>query len=262
VTQSGTYLKTIDRALQMLLQFSKERPEWSTSELAQALGLHRSIVYRMLKTLERRGFVTKAERHGHFALGLRLVELGNVVLGTMDLRQIADPIMIRLVKETGESVILSVVSGDECVCIGKVDSPNPIRAVLNIGDRSPLHAGSTGKSLLAHLSTERIDELIAKGLKRATPHTVTDPLQLRADLEKIRRQGWAFSASELTPDVAAIAVPLRDSNGTVVASLSTAGLALRFSSDRLPKLINATCRAGEEISAQVMAWPKLPVRTK
>jgi IclR family KDG regulon transcriptional repressor len=254
MVQSGTYLKTIDRALQVLLQFSKEHPEWSTSELAQVLGLHRSIVYRMLKTLERRGFVTKTDRHGYFTLGLKLVELGNIVLSTMDLRQITDPIMIRLVKETGESVMLSVVSGDECVCIAKVDSPRPIRAMLSIGDRSPLHAGATGKSLLAHLGAERIDELIARGLKRATPHTITDPSQLKEDLETIRRQGWAFSASELTPDVAAIAVPLRDSNGAVVASLSTAGLALRFNSDRLPKLINATCRAGEDISAQLVAW--------
>lgn len=254
--QSGTSLKTLDRALELLLQFSKEHPEWSASELAQALSLHRSIVYRILKTLEQRGFVVQTGRHGRFALGLKLVELGNIVLSALDLRQIADPIMIRLVKETSESVILNVVSGDRCVCIAKVDSPNPVRAVLNVGDQSPLHTGASAKTLLAYLGNERIEQLLSQDLERITPLTITDPDRLRGDLALIRHQGWAYSAGELTPNVAAVAVPLWDSNGAVVASLSAAGLAFRFSQDRLPMLIDATCRAGASISSQLVVWHK------
>jgi DNA-binding IclR family transcriptional regulator len=260
--QSDTHLKTVDRALQVLLQFSKEHPEWSSSELAQALGLHRSIVYRILKTLERRGFVTQTDRRGRFSLGLKLIELGNVVLSTTNLLQIADPIMARLVKETDESVMLSVVSGNESVCIGKKDSPKPVRATMSIGDRSPLYAGATAKALLAHLGADRIDELVAAGLKRITRHTITDAAKLEEDLAEIRRQGWAFSVGEFTPDVAAIAVPLRDSNGTVVASLTTTGLASRFTRGRLPILIDATCRAGEDISAQLVVWHKPQVNAE
>jgi len=252
--QSGSYLRTVDRALQVLLQFNDQHPERSTSELAQALGLHRSIVYRILATLERRGFVTQADRRGRFRLGLKLVELGNVVLASIDVRQVAHPIMARLVRETGESAFLTVVSSDESVCIDKIDSPQRIRVTLAIGGRYPLHAGASNKILLAYLPPDTINELVAKGLEHITPITITDPIQLQENLAMIRQQGWAYSVGELTPGVAAIAVPLWDSNGTVVAAVSIAGLASRFGEDRLPMLINKTRQAANDISGQFLAW--------
>ena len=249
------YLKTVDRALQVLLQFDQEHPEWSSSELAQSLGLHRSIVYRILTTLERRGFVTQiGGQRGRFRLGSRLVELGNVVLADIDLRQIAHPIIARLVRETSESAFLTVVSGDESVCIDKVDSPQHIRVTLTIGGRYPLYAGASNKILLAYLPTDTLEDLTARGLDSITPQTITDVTRLKDELTAIREQGYAFSVGELTPGVAALAVPLLNSNDTLVAALSIAGLASRFDEDKLSTLINATRRAAEDISTQLLAW--------
>ena len=252
--RSGSYLKTVDRALQVLLQFNEKHPEWSTGELAQTLGLHRSIVYRILATLEHRGFVTQTGHRRRFRLGLKLVQLGNVVLAGIDLRQAAYPIMTRLVRETGESAFLTVVSGDESVCVDKIDSPQQIRVTLTIGGRYPLHAGASNKVLLAYLPPVTIDGLVAKGLDPITPNTITDPTRLKENLAMIRKQGWVHSIGELTPSVAAVAVPLWNSNGSVIAALSIAGLASRFSEDKLPMLIGKTCQAAEEISAQLLAW--------
>lgn len=254
MAQSNAYLKTVDRALQVLLRFSEERSEWSVTELADSLDLHRSIVYRILTTLERRGFVTQLGPRGHFRLGLKLVELGNVVLAGIDLRQIARPVMAGLVKETGESAFLTVVSGDESVCIEKIDSSQRVRVSLTIGGRYPLYAGASNKLLLAHLSADAIDKIVAKGLEPLTPHTITDPPQLKGSLATIRDQGWAFTVGELTPGVAAVGVPLWDNNNRVVAALSIAGLASRFSKDRLPILTEATRQAAEEISGQLLTW--------
>ncbi len=254
MAQPNAYLKTVDRALQVLLQFDQDHPEWSSSELAQSLGLHRSIVYRILTTLERRGFVTQIGQRGRFRLGTRLVELGNVVLAGIDLRQIAHPIIARLVRETSESAFLTVVSGDESVCIDKVDSPQHIRVTLTIGGRYPLYAGASNKILLAYLPPDTIEDLIARGLDSITPQTITDATRLKDDLAAIRKQGYAFSVGELTPGVAALAVPLLNSNDTLVAALSIAGLASRFDEDRLPTLINATRQAAKEISTQLLAW--------
>ncbi|GAB4528420.1 MAG: IclR family transcriptional regulator [Anaerolineae bacterium] len=259
MAQPEAYLKTVDRTLQVLLKFDQEHPEWSSSELAQALGLHRSIVYRILTTLERRGFVTQGQR-GRFRLGLRLVELGNVVLAGIDLRQVAHPIMTRLVRETGESAFLTVVSGDESVCIDKIDSPQHIRVTLTIGGRYPLHAGASNKILLAYLPDDLVEDLISRGLDSITPHTITDTTQLKENLAAIREQGYAFTVGELTPGVAALAVPLLNSNDTLVAALSIAGLASRFGEDRLPSLIEAIRRASAEISAQLLTW-YTPVHT-
>jgi len=251
---SGSCLKTVDRALQVLLQFNDAHPEWGTGELAQILGLHRSIVYRILTTLERRGFLTQADHRGRFRLGLRLVELGNVVLANLDLRQVARPIMARLVRETGESAFLTVLSGDESVCVDKIESSQAIRVTLTIGGRYPLYAGASNKILLAHLPPETIDEIIATGLEAITPDTITDPVRLKEDLARIRQQGWAYSVGELTPDVAAVAVPLWNSNGSLVAALSIAGLASQFGEDRLPLFISKARQTAEEISVQLLAW--------
>lgn len=256
MAQSDPYLKTLDRALEMLLLFAKEKPEWSASDMAQALGLHRSIVYRMLKTLEQRGFLAKTERYGHFTLGLKMVELGNIALGAIDLRQIADPYMIQLAKETSETTILSIENDGDCVCIAKIESSTPIRTVLSIGERSPLYAGAAAKSLLAYLDAEKTDRILARGLNPVTPRTITDPTRLLEDLEKIRRQGWAYSVGELAPDLAAVAAPLRDGNGVVVATLTTTGLAFRFNAKSLPMLIDATCRAAKDITDQLDVWQK------
>jgi DNA-binding IclR family transcriptional regulator len=254
MAQPNAYLKTVDRALQVLLQFDEGHPEWSSSELAQSLGLHRSIVYRILSTLERRGFVTQNDQRGRFRLGLKLVELGNVVLTGIDLRQVAHPTMARLVKETSESTFLTVVSGDESVCIDKIDSPQHVRVTLTIGGRYPLYAGASNKILLAHLPSDTVEDLIARGLESITPQTITDVTQLKHNLAAIRQEGWAFTVGELTPGVAALAVPLLNSNDALVAALSIAGLASRFDEDRLPALINATRQAAEEISTQLLAW--------
>jgi DNA-binding IclR family transcriptional regulator len=254
--KSGASLRTVNRALDVLLRFDEEHPEWSVAELSQALGLHRSIVYRVLRTFEQRGVVTRSHPGGRYRLGLKLVELANVVLASMDLRQVAHPVMERLVRETGESAFLTVVSEDESVCIHRIESSQRVRVTLTIGGRYPLYAGASDKLLLAYLPPEGIDKVIARGLKQLTPDTITGPDRLREDLAKTRRQGWAFSVGELTPGVAAVAAPLRDSNGDVVAALSIGGLASRFGENRLQTLIEITCQAAEEGSHQLMTWHK------
>jgi DNA-binding IclR family transcriptional regulator len=183
-----------------------------------------------------------------------VVELANAVLAGIDLRQVAHPFLIRLVSETGESAFLTVVSGDESVCIDRVESAQPVRVTLSIGGRYPLYAGASNKVLLAYLSPGVIDRIVAGGLEPITPRTITDPAAFKADLALIRQQGWAYSVGELTPEVAAIAVPLWDGNGRVVAALSIAGLASRFTEDRLPMLLGKVRQAAQEISTQLVAW--------
>jgi len=260
VKKSGASLKTVNRALDVLLLFDEEHPEWSVAELSQTLGLHRSIVYRILCTFEQRGVVIRRDTRGRYRLGLKLVELANVVLASMDLRQATHPVMERLVRETGECAFLTVVSEDESVCVHKIESSQPVRVTLTIGGRYPLYAGASNRLLFAYLPTEKTDEMIARGLKQLTPDTITDPDLLREDLAKIRRQGWVFSVGELTPGVAAIAAPLRDSNGEVIAALSIGGLASGFSENRLQTLIEITCQAAEEASHQLVTWHKPTTR--
>jgi IclR family KDG regulon transcriptional repressor len=248
------YLKTVDRTLEVLLHFDEQRPEWSSSELAEVIGQHRSVVYRSLVTLERRGFVTRVDGGSRFRLGPKLVELGNVVLSGIDLRQIAYPVMKRLVRDTSESVFLTVVSGDESVCIDKIESSQKVRVTLDVGGRYPLHAGASNKLLLAYLPREIRNELMARGLPAHTADTLTEPDRLERDLAAIRDRGWASSIGELTPGVSAVAVPVKNSTGNVVAALSVAGLESRFADERFRELLAATQTAAEDISARLLNW--------
>ncbi len=257
-SNDNDYLKTVDRALEVLLHFDEEHPEWSSSDLADAIGQHRSVVYRSLVTLERRGFVTRVNGGSRFRLGPKLVELGNTVLSGIDLRQIAHPVMAQLVKEIDESVFLTVVHGDESVCIDRIESSQHVRVTLDVGGRYPLHAGASNKLLLAYLPAEARQELIACGLRSYTADTIIDPDELEEDLATIRERGWAYSVGELTPNVAALAVPVRNSVGEVVASLSIAGLASRFTDERFDFLLDATRRAADTISEQLLAWQAPP----
>lgn len=254
MSHSNDYLKTVDRALEVLLHFDEQHPEWSSSELAGVIGQHRSVVYRSLITLERRGFVTRLAGGSRFRLGPKLVELGNVVLSGIDLRQIAHPVMERLTRETGESSFLTIVSGDESVCIDTINSPQNVQVTLNVGGRYPLHAGASNKLLLAYLPPEARRAVMARGLATYTPDTITGPDALEEDLAAVRRQGWTYTVGELTPGVAALAVPVTNSDGDVVAALSIAGLEARFAGERFEQLLAATRQAAQTISRQLLTW--------
>ncbi len=251
---SVSHLKTLDRALQVLSLFSVEQPEWDYTCMAETLGLHKSIVYRILTTFERYGYVMRQPASGRFRLGFRFVELGNLVLSNIDLRTIAHPFMEDLVRAVRETAFLTVVSGHESVCIDRAESPHLLRLTMEIGGRYPLYAGASNRLLMAYLPEEEIEAIIAKGLKAYTPNTLVDPDALRASLAEIRRQGYALSSSELTPGMSALSVPLRNSNHEVVAALSLAGPSERFGDDRWPEMLTRLQATAEAISQRLLAW--------
>lgn len=250
----SAYLQTVDRALQILLMFDQNRTELTINEVSRALGIHRSIAYRTMVTLQRRGFLTREERSGRFRLGMKVVELANIVLAAIDLRRIAHPILAWLARETGESAFLTVVSDDESMCLDVVESNLPVRVSLTVGGRYPLYAGASNKVLLAYLPPAKIEAVIARGLQPITSHTITSAEHLRQDLAAIRQRGWAYTVGELTPEVAALAVPIKDTNDNLVAAVSVAGLVSRFTEDRIPHLLNLTRQAAADISAQLVSW--------
>ena len=252
MSRSNSILETVERALRVLLLFSKDRPEWRSSELAQVLGVHRSVTIRILKTLKEGGFVYQARPYGRYSLGVKLVELGNISLNSMDLWQISYPFLKRLVRETEDSACLCVRHGDDAICVGKMESLRPTPDEINVGDRSPLYASAFGKTLLAYSNEDVLDELVARGLEPITPLTVTEPIQLRADIAQVRRRGWAYSVGESKPDVAAMAVPLWDKSGKVVASFGLFGPASRIDRKRLPYLLYVTRRMAEEMSSELV----------
>lgn len=222
-------LETGDRILRMLECFTIEKPEWGVTELSEHLGLYKSVVHRMLVTLEHRGFVNKNAVTQKYELGIKLFELGTIVANRMSLRTVAKPIMEDLCESTGETVMLMIADGLEGICIEKVESPQSVRYTSPLGKRVSLHAGATTKILLANLSPDKINKVISRGLQKYTEYTIVDPAELLDHLQTIREEGYCISSNDFSLGGMGIAVPIRDHTGEVIAGLSISGLEFRMS---------------------------------
>lgn len=252
-------LKTVEKALALMLLFSHDRAEWGVTELARELRMHKSIVSRLLATLEARGFVARDEQSRRYRLGLRLLELGNVVSSQLEVRRICLPAMKELTALTQEASFLNILADGESVCIEKVESPQNVRIVYQVGWHTMLHAGAPAKLFLATLPDDQVERIMRHvGLPRFTETTITDPVELWKELANIRLHGYSYSYGELTPSVATLSAPVRDYTGGVAAALSIAGPIERFGDARMPDLIRALLAAAERAS-NLLAGKGAPV---
>lgn len=245
-------LQTVDRALRVLVTFTRERPTWSHSELARATGLHKTILHRILVTLEAHGFVERDPLSRAYQLGPTVRELGAVATAGLSLRSAALPEMRRLVELTGETSWLAVRDGFDVVCIDTIPSPAPFKVSYPVGYRVRLHTGAAGKGLLAFLPAEECARLLAEmPLIPYTERTLTDPAAIEAECARIRAAGYAVSEGEINPGVAGISAPIWGSQGQLVGNISIIGPALRFREGRLPQLCAWVAEAARAVSRRL-----------
>jgi IclR family acetate operon transcriptional repressor len=223
-------VETVRRAIALLRCYSLEHPELGVTELSHRLKVHKSTVSRLLSTLQSESLVIKNPETGRYRLGVGLIELASLAMLDSDVRSIARPMLSKLAEETNETVNLAVLDGHEVV---NVELIQPLaRRVSNygwVGRRTPLHASSTGKALIADLPESSWDEVLAGPLTEYTEHTITDPDALRAELMRVRKLGYAMGLEELEIGLNAVAAPVCDHAGQVVAAVSTAGPSYRLS---------------------------------
>lgn len=237
----------IRRALRVLCAFSLEEPEVGVSELARKVDLPKSTVHRLLQVLEEEGFVCQDLKTSKYRLSVRLFHLGAVARSTMNLERVAQLEMEKLRDACGETVNLYVLDGIERVCIQKVEAPHLVRQVVHLGQKIPAYCGAAGKALLAWQEPPFVEKVInATKLKPLTANTISDPDAFRAELAKIRELGYAVSRGERDAEVMAIAAPIFNQEGKVIASLGLSGPASRFSVTA--EAIRQVVKASSEIS--------------
>lgn len=239
-------LQLVDRVMVILTTFTMDEPAWALSDLARAVGMHRSTVLRILRALEKWGMVQRQD--DHYRLGLKALEMGAVVQSQLEIRSVARPLLEALVAGTQEMAFLSVYDRGEIVYIEKVDCPQPVRSVAQIGRRLPAHAATTGKVLLAHQPAEELERVLASGLQALTPNTITNPTVLQAELDKVRAQGYAIDNEEVQPQVRGVAAPVRSHTGRVVAAVGIAGPTFRLQLENLGQFAAAVSEAARAIS--------------
>ncbi len=253
----GEGVQSIRRVMALIETMASEGPECSLGDLAQRLGLHVSTVHRLLTTLMSLGYVEQNPQDSKYRLGLKMVELGALVLGQIELRREAGPYLRALSEKTGETANLIVLEQGEVVYIEKVESPASLRFFNRIGKRAPAHCTGGGKALLANLPPAQVQEIIAaKGLPRLTSQTVGDEEVLWKQLAGIKEAGYALDNEECEEGVRCVAAPVFNHMGAPVAAVSISGPTFRFSSPRMEEFIRLTKEAAEGISRRLGYRPE------
>jgi DNA-binding IclR family transcriptional regulator len=237
-------LQVLDRAFTILEAFTEFRPEWSTSDLARFLELPIPTVHRLLGALARLGYVTRDAQTRRFRLGGAAMQLGERARAVSDLRALALLPLRRLSEAADETAVLTVLSPerDRSVCLERVETSQPLRLSVQPGSQLPLHAGASQKALLAFMPEREIDRLLDQPLEQLCTATITEPRQLRRDLEAIRERGWASSYEETNLGVWGIAVPVI-SEDDVVCAVGIAGPSARLSDEGFRRDVPSVQRA-------------------
>lgn len=241
-------LKTVDRALQLLLSFEEADQEYRVGELAAMLGVDKSVASRLAATLTQRGFLERAPENGAVRLGPELGRLGLLATSSRhSLVALAQRSMERLAAEAGETAYLAVLEDKKVVNIAQVEGHYLVGVGDWVGWRTEPHCTANGKVLLA-FADGKIDDLT---LVAFTERTITSADDLRSELEVVRRDGWATSVGEFEDGLHGVAVPIFDASEHCRAALSVAGPSYRMPLSRLPELA-ALCReAAMEIGTRL-----------
>ena len=251
-TARGESLQVLERAFAILAQFTREHPEWTTTEIARACDLPIPTAHRILTTLRAHGFLSRDEAK-RFRLGPAAMELGERAQQAIDLRTISLPILRRLAEQSGETAILTVLNDmrDRSVCLERVESSQQLRLSVEPGRVLPLHAGASQKILLAYMSDAEVERILAAPLERVWRATITRPDTLRADLALTRRRGWAQSFEETNGGTWGLAVPILDQHDEIVAGVGLAGPSARLTKESTADHLQRLDTAAEELARMI-----------
>jgi len=213
-----------------------------TTAVAKDLGIAKSTVHNHLQTLEDEGFITREGSAYH--VGLRFLELGEYKRNRMNIYETAQPEIVSLAEKTGEMANAAVEEHGEGVYITRAEGTEAVSVDTYAGKRVNLHCTALGKTILAELPEERVDEVIdTHGLPARTKHTITDRAALKAELADIREQGYAYDHEERLSGLRCVAAPVISENGDPVAAISVSGPTSRIKGDRfheeIPELLQS-----------------------
>ncbi len=247
-------LSSVRNALLILRSFSMDEPEKKISDLATSLGLNKSTVSRTMATLASEGFVYKDPDTKKYRLGYSILSLSGIITSNMDVYRESQPVLNRLVKETGETAHISILDSTDVIYIQKVECNHPVRFLTHVGKRNPTYCTSSGKVLLAYSDESLAERVIENGLHAYTANTITNPDELRAHLKKVRDQGFACSIEEILEGVNSIAAPIFDYTGKVIAALTVVGPKQRIQQQNIRPLAKKVISASMEISDRMGYW--------
>lgn len=238
----------LSRALQVLSFIAHAEDPVSIPEVVKAVRFPKPTVHRICATLERMGLLARDLEPRRLTVGPTFTGLALSALRATTAMAPCRSVLRNVVDEVQETCTLTVLEFDELVFLDRVESASPLRLQLFAGSRVPLHCTSAGKLFLAMLPAARRSRLIrARPLKRYTDATITDPERLQEELEQIRREQLGHDSGEFIEGLVALAAPVFDSNGRMIAAISVNGPAARLRLDRKERYVDVLRRAAASL---------------
>lgn len=241
-------IQSLDRALDVM-DVLADSSGLTLSEIASRLDQSPATIYRILSTLGARSVVEVDTAAQTWAIGAASFRLGSAFLRRSSVIERSRPVMRTLMEETGETSNLGIETNNLVMFVSQVESKESIRAFFPPGTQSPMHASGIGKALLSCYSESRVKGMVKKTrLEGFTGRTITDPVQLMAELANIRKRGFAFDDEEKTTGMRCIAAPIVNFYGEAVAGISISGPTNRLTAERIPRIGNLVCNAAQDLS--------------
>ncbi|HET7580283.1 MAG TPA: IclR family transcriptional regulator [Bacillales bacterium] len=247
-----TYVQSVERAL-LILQYLQENKEGlGVTEISHRLDVAKSTTHRLLASLLRNGYVQQDEQTEKYRLGLKLLELGNTITESLDIRKVAQPFLLELSEQTGETAHLVLLEQGEVVYIDKIESSATIGMKSRIGKRAPAYCTGVGKAILCYLTEKRVDQIIDSGrLYQYTKNTITDKNLLKKELSSIRERGYSLDLEEHEEGIRCVGAGILDHHGQVVAGISIAGPSMRMTDQKLEDCAKKIMVCAEGISCHL-----------
>ena len=251
--QSGNYIQSLDRGLQVIQAFSQDQQALTISDVSKITGLSRPTARRILLTLEHLGFAES--KNNVFSLTARTLSLGYAYLSSNNIWSIAHPFMRDFVNQTGESCSISILDGTHIIYVARVSTKRIMSINLDVGSRLPAYATSMGHVLLANLPKEELKKYLEEiELAKYTNKTIINKIELLRILEDVYENGWGGVDQQLEEGLRSIAVPIRNANGKVIAAINCSAHAGRVTQEvQLEKFLPLLQISAEKISSAINA---------
>ncbi len=248
--KSEYIIQAVSHALDLLEQFHDDVDELGVTELSKRLKLHKNNVFRLLATLESRGYIEQNRATENYRLGLKALELGQTFIKQMGLLRQAKPILEKIVADCNETSYVTIFKEGHIVYLDVIETDMTVRVVSRVGSRLPAYCTAAGKVHLAFMSEEEIKELLPnRDFKTYTSTTIKNHDELKAELEKVVELGYAIDDEELDIGVRCVAAPIRDYTRRIVGAISISGPSMRLSNDRIEQeLVPLVLDSAKELS--------------
>ena len=239
--------KSLVKALRVMEALAVSEQPRGVSELAREMGYQKSNVHRILSTLVEQGYVVRFDVGPTYQLNYKMFEIGSRVVSRLRLSEVARPFLQRIVKRTGESAHIMIYHRAEIIYLDKIENNAPIRASAEPGLRAPAYCVASGKVLLAYQPEDELSRVLRR-VRAHTPHTITDPVRLRAEIAAVPERGYAINREGWRAGVAGAAAPVLVGRSHAIAALAILGPADRLDDARLHEAGAVLAQEARELS--------------